>query len=217
MARAVYSDAELYLLDDPLAAVDTKVANYIFENVITNYLKSKTVIMVTHHVDLLENADKIICLDSGKIIFDGKYPDLKNSKNDFLKSLEYEESEVEENSPKQENKTNLQTEEGIITDEEEKIDGELGFSFFINYLFMCGSKALVYLWLFCMFLTQAVQVLSDLQLAVLGNTGDIQVDNCIELNITCDEKVINSKVIMDDLYWYTGIFGLYLIVSIGRD
>jgi ABC-type multidrug transport system fused ATPase/permease subunit len=44
----VYSDADIYLFDDPLSALDAKVARRIFEDVILKYLKGKTVILVTH-------------------------------------------------------------------------------------------------------------------------------------------------------------------------
>ena len=64
LARALYSDANLYLLDDPLAAVDTKVVNHIYHNAISEELSKKTRILVTHHVSLLRNADKIICINN---------------------------------------------------------------------------------------------------------------------------------------------------------
>ena len=41
LARALYTDAEIYLLDDPLAAVDTKVVNFLYENAISTFLKNK--------------------------------------------------------------------------------------------------------------------------------------------------------------------------------
>ncbi len=50
VARAVYSDADIYLFDYPLSALDAKVAKIIFEDVILNYLKEKTVILVTHQI-----------------------------------------------------------------------------------------------------------------------------------------------------------------------
>ena len=48
LARAVYSNADIYLLDDPLSAVDPEVANKIFHQCISGYLKDKIVVLVTH-------------------------------------------------------------------------------------------------------------------------------------------------------------------------
>ena len=48
LARAVYSDADIYLLDDPLSAVDPEVANAIFKDCVTGILADKIVILVTH-------------------------------------------------------------------------------------------------------------------------------------------------------------------------
>ena len=52
LARAIYSDQNLYLLDDPLSAVDVHVGIHIFENCIQKALKDKTVIMVTHQLQV---------------------------------------------------------------------------------------------------------------------------------------------------------------------
>ena len=48
MARAVYSEADIYLLDDPLSAVDPEVAQNIFDHCIRKHLASKIVVLVTH-------------------------------------------------------------------------------------------------------------------------------------------------------------------------
>jgi len=48
LARALYQDADIYLLDDPLSAVDPEVAQNIFHKCITSYLKDKIVVLVTH-------------------------------------------------------------------------------------------------------------------------------------------------------------------------
>jgi ABC-type multidrug transport system fused ATPase/permease subunit len=48
LARAIYSDADIYLLDDPLSAVDPQVAKNIFFQCISEYMKDKIVILVTH-------------------------------------------------------------------------------------------------------------------------------------------------------------------------
>ena len=60
LARAVYQDKEIYLLDGPLAAVDAHVANHLYTHCILGLLREKTRILCTHHVGFLRNADCII-------------------------------------------------------------------------------------------------------------------------------------------------------------
>ena len=65
LARAVYSNCDIYLLDDPLSAVDAKVGKHIFENIIgpNGLLKNKTRLMVTNSVSLLSEMDFIILME----------------------------------------------------------------------------------------------------------------------------------------------------------
>lgn len=69
LARALYADADLYLLDDPLAAVDPKVAKNIFEQCIGTHslLRGKTRILVTHQTKFLVEADQLILITNGQI------------------------------------------------------------------------------------------------------------------------------------------------------
>ena len=68
LARAVYQDADIYILDDPLSAVDVHVGKHIFENVISNgsgsLLAKKTRIWVTNNLSYLPFVDNIILLDN---------------------------------------------------------------------------------------------------------------------------------------------------------
>lgn len=52
LARALYSDGDVYLLDDPLSALDAHVANHIFRNAIRKQLRHKTVVFVTHQLQV---------------------------------------------------------------------------------------------------------------------------------------------------------------------
>ncbi|CAG2221076.1 ABCC3 [Mytilus edulis] len=78
VARAVYADADIYLLDDPLSAVDAHVGKDLFHNVIgTNgLLKNKTRILVTHAVHLLPHVDRIVVMDNGQISEEGTFDEL---------------------------------------------------------------------------------------------------------------------------------------------
>ncbi|XP_052753783.1 probable multidrug resistance-associated protein lethal(2)03659 [Galleria mellonella] len=76
LARAIYKEADIYLLDDPLSAVDTQVAKHIFERCLKWYLADKTVILVTHQLQFIKSVDQIVIMDKGKIIADGSFEDL---------------------------------------------------------------------------------------------------------------------------------------------
>lgn len=73
LARALYSNKDIYLLDDILSAVDVHVGKFIMEKTILGYLKGKTVIMPTHAVKFLDRADNIVILKKGKIVAHGDY------------------------------------------------------------------------------------------------------------------------------------------------
>nr|UOU03342.1 ATP-binding cassette subfamily C4-4-1 [Brachionus rubens] len=80
VARALYSDSQIYLFDDPLSAVDFNVAKKLYENCINKYLKSKIKILVTHQVHhLASNANEILYLEDGEIKFRGSYSELISS------------------------------------------------------------------------------------------------------------------------------------------
>ncbi|XP_036142954.1 multidrug resistance-associated protein 4 isoform X2 [Monomorium pharaonis] len=87
LARAVYRQADLYLLDDPLSAVDTHVARHLYSECITNYLHGKTRILVTHQLQFLKRADHIVVLDQGFLKMQGSYDELVQSNNDFIEMM----------------------------------------------------------------------------------------------------------------------------------
>ncbi|PSN47512.1 hypothetical protein C0J52_02253 [Blattella germanica] len=64
LARAIYKEADLYLLDDPLSAVDTHVGRHLFDDCICDFLEDKSRILVTHQLQYLQSADKIVILNN---------------------------------------------------------------------------------------------------------------------------------------------------------
>ncbi|NXU75315.1 MRP3 protein, partial [Oreotrochilus melanogaster] len=89
LARAVYSSSDIYLLDDPLSAVDSHVAKHIFDKVIgpEGALKGKTRILVTHGISFLPQVDHIVVLVDGKISEMGSYQDLLKQNKAFAEFL----------------------------------------------------------------------------------------------------------------------------------
>nr|CAD7259046.1 unnamed protein product [Timema shepardi] len=94
LARAVYNEADVYLLDDPLSAVDTHVGKHLFNECINSYLKHKTRILVTHQLQYLKDADTIIILNNGKIELEGTFEELMCSNIDYARLLGVDESLV---------------------------------------------------------------------------------------------------------------------------
>lgn len=100
LARALYHNADIYLLDDPLSAVDASVARHIFEQCIKEFLKNKTVILVTHQLQFAKSATKILVVDQGHQIALGSYRELSKQVDlvGFNKGLNRSESESEQSS-----------------------------------------------------------------------------------------------------------------------
>ncbi|CAH0557999.1 unnamed protein product [Brassicogethes aeneus] len=87
LARAIYRQADIYLLDDPLSAVDTHVGRHLFDKCISRHLKGKTRVLITHQLQYLKSADHIIVLDEGRIAAQGTFEELSDSNLDFTKLL----------------------------------------------------------------------------------------------------------------------------------
>ncbi|XP_069066294.1 multidrug resistance-associated protein 1 isoform X1 [Pleurodeles waltl] len=89
LARAVYCNSDVYLLDDPLSAVDAHVGKHLFEHVIgpKGLLKNKTRILVTHGVGYLPQMDSIIVMVDGEITEMGSYQDLLKQDGAFAEFL----------------------------------------------------------------------------------------------------------------------------------
>lgn len=85
LARAVYNNADIYFLDDPLSAVDSHVGKHIFEKVIgpNGMLKKKTRLLVTHGLSFLPEVNSIIVLNNGEIFEKGTYKQLMEKKSAF--------------------------------------------------------------------------------------------------------------------------------------
>ncbi|OMJ67085.1 hypothetical protein SteCoe_35840 [Stentor coeruleus] len=81
LARAVYNETEIVLLDDPLSSVDPEVGNYMFKKCIRGLLKEKTVVLATHQKKFIPQADKILILENGNIEFFGTYKEFEEHEN----------------------------------------------------------------------------------------------------------------------------------------
>ncbi|XP_023945085.1 probable multidrug resistance-associated protein lethal(2)03659 [Bicyclus anynana] len=111
LARCVYQHADVYLLDDPLAAVDAKVAQAIYEECIRGFLRDKATVLVTHHVHYAAHASNVCVMRSGKIVAQGTYHELKNGVAEFEKLIEMGVKGEEE---KQKQKTAYEKQDSLV-------------------------------------------------------------------------------------------------------
>ena len=94
LARALYSKADIYLLDDPLSALDAKVGRKVFELAIKKFLKKKTVLLATHQNQFMKEVDHIFLFEKGEIIKQGSFLEFKKDMSNFFDT---QEKNIEEN------------------------------------------------------------------------------------------------------------------------
>ena len=108
IARAVYSDADIYLFDDPFSALDADVGEHIFFKTIKEYLNGKTILLITHALQFIPMMDYIIKMNDGKIEFYGNVNDAEkqNFYKDFISSNQKKniEEDIINNNNKKEHK-----------------------------------------------------------------------------------------------------------------
>ncbi|OIW11853.1 hypothetical protein TanjilG_31603 [Lupinus angustifolius] len=185
LARAVYNDADIYLLDDPFSAVDAHTASTLFNDCIVTALRQKTVILVTHQVEFLSEVDKILIMEGGKVTQSGNYEDLMtagtafeqlvSAHKDAMKELD----QNNENNKSSENEIIVHTEEsqdewisrnaqlGIqLTEEEEKEIGDAGWKPFWDYITFSRVSTLLCLVILAQSVFVALQTASTFWLAL---------------------------------------------------
>ncbi|XP_073063351.1 ABC transporter C family member 14 [Primulina eburnea] len=136
LARAVYQDCDIYLLDDIFSAVDAHTGTEIFKECVRGALRGKTIILVTHQVDFLHNVDQILVMREGSIVQSGKYDKLLESDMDFkvlvtaheasMELVDVETNEDNKTSPKL--STQRSSRHGEVNGTEERSTQNLGSS-----------------------------------------------------------------------------------------
>ncbi|KAK2846457.1 hypothetical protein Q5P01_009456 [Channa striata] len=155
LARALYSDRDIYILDDPLSALDAHVANHIFHNAIKKQLRHKTVIFVTHQLQYLVDCDNIILMREGSIEEQGNHDNLMKMNGDYtamfnhfqLGETQYVEAPSRKNGgsqrkPADSKPGSVKTNAPFVKDNgEEQQCGGLAWPVFRLYMVACGGVA----------------------------------------------------------------------------
>ena len=184
LARAVYADADIYLLDDPLSAVDTKVGRHLFENCITKLLKDKTIILATHQLQHLAAADQVVVLEGGHISCTGKLSDVvQNDKSNFCSVIkDYQSEDSSElqgpaiSSASDQDEVKIEEDQDFVkkASQEETAKGSVPFSLYKNFLLSGTSAPVVVLLIFLMVLGQVVTVATDFWLSSWSNSSALE-------------------------------------------
>uniref|UniRef100_A0A668AAK9 ATP-binding cassette, sub-family C (CFTR/MRP), member 3 n=1 Tax=Myripristis murdjan TaxID=586833 RepID=A0A668AAK9_9TELE len=162
LARALYSEADIYLLDDPLSAVDAHVAKHIFDNLIgpEGALKGKTRILVTHGISFLPQVDNIVVMVEGRVSEMGSYQQLLKENGafaEFLRNYALEDIVEEDEATEEElfpddalsNHTDMVDNEPVINEVKMKVYLEYAkavgplLSVFICFLYGCQNAAAI--------------------------------------------------------------------------
>ncbi|KAF0696136.1 Aste57867_13082 [Aphanomyces stellatus] len=191
LARAVYQDADVYLLDDILAAVDAHVGATIFADCIRTLLAGKLVVLVTHSLAILPQCDSVLVLAQGRVVDHGSYETLVYRKDGALagmvaaaeasdastgpSSIDDEDS-IEDfgTSPTQQLRRTpssevLETSGSLMTDED-RSTGDVPWSVFAVWISSCGGVLPAAGVLFVFALTQAINIAATLWLGAWADT-----------------------------------------------
>ena len=183
LARAMYCDNDIYILDDPISALDAHVGKNIMHNCIINYLKDKTRILATHALQYTSFADRIYYMKNGEINWEGTYEELIHQKfySQFAEKMnskieKNENNENNENSNKEDSKNNNNNSKinkkpllnkGVvqrITKDEGKEVGQINKKVYISYFSYIGGMNFCLVLLFTLFTWQGLRIMSDLWL-----------------------------------------------------
>ncbi|XP_015476089.1 multidrug resistance-associated protein 4 isoform X4 [Parus major] len=237
LARAVYQDADIYLLDDPLSAVDAEVGRHLFEKCICQALHQKISVLVTHQLQYLRAANQILILKDGKMVGKGTYAEFLRSGIDFASLLKKDEEVVEQ--PSVPGTPNLKaarnrtfSESSVLSQdssvhsqkdgaveqppgenalatvpEESRHEGKIGFKVYRKYFTAGANYFVIFILLVLNILAQVAYVLQDWWLSYWAN-------NQKKLNLSTNGNNGTNATGPLDLNFYLGIYAGLTVATI---
>ena len=175
IARAIYFDSDIILLDDPLSAVDAHVGRHIMDEAICGLLKGKCRVLATHQLWVLNRCDRIIWMDEGQIRAFDTYTNLMASNPDFKKLIannaqeekqqEEPEANVEENEEDKQAKRKKAKKQAALMQAEERATSSVAWSVYSAYIKASGSIAVLPLVVLLLILAQGATITTSLWLS----------------------------------------------------
>ena len=174
LARAMYCDNDIYIMDDPISALDAHVGKNIMHNCIIGYLKGKTRILATHALQYTCFADRIYYMKNGEIKWEGTYQELIEQKfySEFAEKINSKLKKEKEDNDNLLNDTikinkevsfNKGTIQRITKDEGKEV-GKINNAVFISYFTYIGGFNFCSALLLTLFSWQGLRIMSDLWL-----------------------------------------------------
>ncbi|KAJ3393677.1 hypothetical protein HDU92_007577 [Lobulomyces angularis] len=184
LARCVYYNSDVVLMDDPLSAVDAHVGKALFENCILTALKGKTRLLVTHQLHFLPKVDYVIVMKDGAISETGSYAELIESQGEFSKLMssyggveEEESAEADNDVDHKENMAandridatvvkNIQNPAKALMSTEERNVGRVTGATWFAYIKNSGGPLLVFIYLLNLIINQGTALANNYWLVV---------------------------------------------------
>ena len=225
LARALYADLDIYLLDDPLSAVDAKVGQHIFNKYIQVMLKNKTVLLVTHGMQFLKQCDLVIFMNNGKIAESGTHEELIGIEGgDYAAMAQFDAKRNNtDNNKVKRNRTDsavsMNDEEQALqklSNDENTIKGK-GWSILFKYLNQCGNGYLMTFIFFSILVFALLRLMSSIWIQIWMDAGDGLEEQRTQ-NITfVNSSDLELKGLINNnpkLWLYQLIYGLIIIAML---
>ena len=175
IARAIYFDADIILMDDPLSAVDAHVGRHIMDNAICGLLKDKCRILATHQLHVLHRCDRIIWMEEGAVRIVDTFDNLMANEEDFRKmmattAVEDKKEEVDDEDEQEDEKKGAQKKKGkkpagALMQAEERAVKSVSVKIYMAYIRAAGSVWVAPLIIFLLILSQGANISTSLWLS----------------------------------------------------
>uniref|UniRef100_A0A453G411 ABC transporter C family member 3 n=1 Tax=Aegilops tauschii subsp. strangulata TaxID=200361 RepID=A0A453G411_AEGTS len=236
LARALYSDSDVYFLDDPFSAVDAHTSAHLFKECLLRLMSSKTVMYVTHQLEFLRDSDLVLVMKDGRIVQSGRYDDLIAEKDGELsKQMAAHDQSLSQVNPakahglaktKQQKKqieaTEIESDGHVIGREceEERESGRVKWDVYRKFVTSAYGGGLIPVVLLCQIFFQGLQICSNYWIAWAAeregqaSTDQATVDTDIPYRLAglifAMIQLLSIIFIMSQIAW--PIFMLFIII-----
>ena len=225
LARCCYSDSDIVVMDDPIAAVDSHVGKALFNKCIHKYMAGRTRILVTNATQYLHKCDYIIVLENQTISHQGTYEELKAQNIDLMallteedgsssfaasrRSMKEKEEEEKRQSKAKQPEADVSHEDGSLTTTETKVTGGISWKVY-QYYFKSFGNCLMTMVLLFFIIASVFNTISQFVLSAWSDDNVCDLVNGTEVTPECTAST-NSYI-----WTYSGYILAYCVLTIIR-